>query len=284
MQLCALDKDETLIFAAKAQKQKDYQCLECRETVRLRSGLHRRPHFYHAQPNGQCRLHAKGMPHLMLQYRLIDLLPEKEAEMECRFPSIGRIADIAWHAKKIIYEIQYSPISAEEVIARNNAYASLGYQVVWILHDRRFNQPLLCAAEDFLRDSPHYYSNMDHLGQGIIYDQFACVDRGIRTYRLPKLAVDLSMPYEAKTLSPNINLPQKINHRLKSWSTGFEGDTLDLLQKSDQELIKKVKAIRDNDNFGSMNFNIEFCKAFFNQWVVQPYKILLKVMLERACR
>ncbi len=105
MQLCALDSKNALIFADKAQKQTDYICSKCDQKVRLRSGMHRHAHFFHITPNRSCRLNGKGMEHIMVQRHLIELLPEGEAELECRFSEIGRIGDVAWHSAKLIFEI-----------------------------------------------------------------------------------------------------------------------------------------------------------------------------------
>ena len=200
MQICALDSSLTLIFAQNADKRKDYQCIECNQTIRLRGGIHRQAHFYHVQPNRTCKQHGKGMPHLMLQHFIKNLIPDGEVELECRFPLIGRIADVAWHSKSLIFEIQCSPISLEEVKNRNKNYASIGYQVVWIFHDSLYNKHRLSSAEDFLRGEPHYFTNMNEEGEGGIYDQFSLITDRKRIHRLPALPINLSFP---KSLSSN---------------------------------------------------------------------------------
>ena len=54
--------------------------------------------------------------HRFIQEKLQALLPPGEAQIEYSFPLIGRIADIAWIQKKVIIEVQCSPISLEEVL------------------------------------------------------------------------------------------------------------------------------------------------------------------------
>lgn len=274
MQLCALDKDDALVFAQKAAKHRDYRCLECRQVVRLRRGIYRQPHYYHVQPNRICRSHGKGMPHLMQQYCLAQQLPCGEAEMECRFDAIGRIADVAWHPKRLVYEIQCSAMTAEEVSARNADYASIGYQVIWILHDSRYNQRRLSPLEDALCSSPHYFTNMDSEGNGMVYDQFAIIDRGVRRNRLPALPVDLSLPRYDKGLKNR--LPHPVNKRAAQWSLGFYGDTVQRLKEGDIELHRQVKEL-----------------AVYNRWsfktiawdrIAFSYNVFLKFLLEQACR
>ena len=55
----AYDKErDRQISVHKAEKGKDYECLECRGTLRKRGGegTTRREHFYHYKPNGDCKI------------------------------------------------------------------------------------------------------------------------------------------------------------------------------------------------------------------------------------
>jgi competence protein CoiA len=293
MQICALDSNNILTLADRAVKQQNYFCVECQQVVRLRSGIHRQAHFFHIQPNRTCGLHAKGMPHLMLQSFLHGILPAGEAELECRFPSIKRIADVAWHHQKIIFEIQCSPISAEEVAGRNRNYASLGYRVVWILHDNRYNQARLSAAEEFLMSHSHYFTNMNADGEGIIYDQFAAVTHGKRVFRLPALSIDPSSPKlltQSSFRSKN-NLPFILNQRAKTWPLMFTGDLLDTvfnhkgahdhLDERQKELFLKLELF-----LGKKSYFLQFLtqKNILKEYVVRPYQAVLKLMIEKACR
>src|SRR3972149_8130463 len=113
MQFTALEK-EIVVFADEARRQHDYSCPECKGNLRLRQGLRRRPHFYHLKKPKTCTQHKKSLTHLLLQYRLLQILPKGEVQIEKRYPSIDRIADVAWEKRKIIFEIQCSPISLEE--------------------------------------------------------------------------------------------------------------------------------------------------------------------------
>lgn len=283
MQLCALDSHDALVFAEKAVKQTNYHCLECRQTVRVRSGIHRQPHYYHLQPNANCRSHAKGMPHLMMQYFLKNLLPTGEVDIEVRFPEIGRIADVVWHTKQLVYEIQCSPISADEVAARNAGYASIGYQVVWILHDDRYNKYQLSAAEDVLKDAPHYFTNMDSRGEGDVYDQFAIIDQGKRRHRLPRLPIDLSSPRFKDEHSGDHQLPQLLQRRALAWALGFNGDTLERVHH-DEELNAKIRSLPGHEHLRAFARFFASGRKHFNNMIVRPYSILLRLFLERSCK
>src|SRR5438105_4635558 len=121
MQLLARKSDGSLVLARNAKKQHPYECLECKGDVRLRGGLHRQLHFYHFEPSPFCRQHQKGMVHIQVQLHLQSLLGE-DCLLEHQMSEINRIADVAWPTKKVVFEIQFSPISAQEVKERNRDY------------------------------------------------------------------------------------------------------------------------------------------------------------------
>jgi competence protein CoiA len=246
MQLYALDNSMPVV-ASKAEKGKDYFCPECRAKVRLRSGPSRQAHFYHLFLSKNCRQHQKSLEHLQLQLRLLGVIGQ-DAQMESPFPPIQRIADVAWHAQKIVFEIQCSPISLEEASSRNLDYQKAGYIVVWILHDKQFNSSNVCASENGLRKGPGpcYYTNVDKTGSGAIYDQFEVIRLNRRLFKGPPLHVSISkISLIPAALPSDIPLPQIILDRLRSWKCFAAGDLLDrLLQERSFPLAtKKMMAI-----------------------------------------
>ena len=267
MQLFALDSQDQLTSALKADKSQDYFCFECQGIVRRRGGPHRQPHFFHLGQTAHCHLSGKGMAHLQIQCRLAELLGE--SVLEQRFPSIGRIADVAWISEGLIFEVQCSPISAEEIAARNSAYATLGFQVVWILHDRQFNQRKVSSAESFLADSIHYFSNMNANGQGIIYDQFDIKKRGRRLKKLPPLPVDLSQPMKHES--------REIRTK---WPLYFSGDLIDLHRRGSSRYLDEMKFLQSVPKITLGRR----CLGLFEKWVSRPYRLLFQMLLERSCR
>jgi competence protein CoiA len=280
MQIYALDTEKILISAAKAKKQQNYRCLECGNAVRVRSGKHRQAHFYHLQPERRCTLHAKGMPHLQLQYRIKSLIPE--AELECRFPSINRIADAAWHVQRIVFEIQYSPMNAEELSQRTQDYRSLGYQVIWIFHDHLYNREKLSSAEDAAQALPHYFSDMDAQGIGSIYDQYAKVERGKRTARLPRLSIDPSKIHFLPSETNQQTLPKQIAAKIHSWPGYFAGDIVDRITNFPNDelqiLLKSWEEAPQED---------KLLLLFVKQGIdvlIAWYRTLFRFFLEKACQ
>ena len=294
MQLYALDEQNQPVFANHAHKQKDYSCVECGSAVRLRGGLHRQNHFYHVMSDRACVLNGKSMEHLQVQCFLQGQLPPDEGLLEHRFPSIGRIADVLWKSAGIVFEIQCSPISAEEVRCRNRDYASLGLRVVWILHDARYNQWRVTAAELLLQAHPHYYTNIDAAGKGEFYDQLCVIRQGIRVNALPPLSINMPILYQLKLTERQplkaLEVPKILRRRLEAWPLCFEGDLLHLYVHSPdsaemQAYLARILALEAEEASPERGrgWKMRIATAW-RLFVVRPYRHLFQLLLERACK
>lgn len=285
MQLYAFDLEGQLISARQAFKQTDYQCLECQQIVHLRGGPQRQRHFYHLEPTPFCRQHQKGAIHLQLQSYFLQQLPFGDCQLECSFPSIRRIADVVWLSEKIIFEIQCSPITPHEVLARNRDYQQLGWKVIWILHDQRYNQLRLSAAELALRSSPHFFTNMDRLGSGIIYDQFDFCENGVRLKRLPPLPIDIRERFWVESMKVQSFPLILLEQRIKTWSLSFAGDLMNLSLKDpvSDYFIQAMEIEKIFYPSSSISWRHSLSKLL--RWgMITPYQILFRFLLERMCR
>ncbi len=205
MQIFGLNEEGEKVEAVLALKRVDYTCLECGAPLRVRRGFYQVAHFYHFKVGKPCSQRKKGKVHLNIQ---LDLQKRLQAKMEVRFPEISRIADVVWEEKRLVFEIQVSPISDAEVQARMNDYQSIGYSVVWILYDKTFNQDKLSAAEHYLKDFTHYYSD-----GAIYYDQVSLIKKGFLVKRLMRKQIVIS--------SPQVPSFERFGRK---WKIGFEGD------------------------------------------------------------
>lgn len=275
MQLFALDENQRLIFARDADKGDTYFCLECGDAVRARSGPQRQPHFYHLSLSPSCRQNGKSFEHLAVQMHLQELLPPGEAVMERRFEGISRIADVVWEPQKLIFEVQCSPITAAEVRARNKDYRKAGYEVVWILHDMRYNQRRLSAAESWLQGAAHYYTDMNARGEGIIYDQLAVVREGLRVERMEPLGIEVRAPMREKP--GTANLPEILRRRAERWRVCFAGDYL-ISAARDEVICLKVKELEGKWAESERGWMV------WELYVVRPYRAFLYLMLEGLAR
>ncbi len=194
LHLFALTEEGGTVFVKQAKRAVTYFCPGCQRGVRVRG-----EHFFHLG----CRnlSVSKSVLHQSIQDRFVE---EIGAKIEVFFPSINRIADVVWEEEKIIFEVQCSPITISEVKARNKDYASLGYQVVWILYEKTFlnnyeqlRRYLLPIPHYFLRDSKEIF---DVGGEVISFK---------------------------KSFIPNIELPRMFELRRRYWKIFFSGDALD---------------------------------------------------------
>ncbi|MBA3956925.1 MAG: hypothetical protein H0X51_00820 [Parachlamydiaceae bacterium] len=280
MQLYALDHTNAVVYAGHATRQQDYTCIECRQIVRVRGGLHRQIHYYHQTSDQPCRLNGKSMVHLQVQMHIQKLIPEKIV-LEQSFPSINRIADVVWMGRQLVFEIQCSPITAVEVLERNRDYASLGFTVIWILHEQRFNQWRVSAAEAVLKRHPHYFTNIDEHGIGEIYDQFSMMHLGRREHKLKPLPIVIQEPkLVIGHAERHINV-ECIRERLCSWPLFFPGDLLSLyLEDSESEYI--AQAIEREASLPKKQ------SATVGDWLyyllVRPYQLFFQILLEKYSR
>lgn len=286
MQLYAFDSKGELINARQAAKHIEYQCIECHHLVRLRGGPHRQRHFYHVDPPPFCRQHQKGAAHLQIQSYFFHQLPTGECQLEYSFSSVGRIADVAWFSHRIVFEIQCSPITGEEVLARNRDYQKIGWTVVWILHDSRFNQTRLSSAELVLRSSPHFFTNMNDQGMGIIYDQFDICHKGFRLEKLPPLPICIKEIMK-KDVCEGISLPLiQLKERAAHWTYFFAGDLITCFIKNPRddywiEAMKMEKSRRASTQ--TLKWYQLPC-MLWRRWIVGSYLVFFRFLLERMCR
>ena len=219
MPLYALDDHRQIIAARDADEWRRYRCLECNGAMQKRAGANRQAHFYHLNTVRQCRLHSRGIDHMILQTTLQEQNPALIIERP--FEKILRIADLCWENKKIVFEIQCSPIAWPEVQRRIQDYAREGYELVWLLDNRLYNRRTLRAAEADLREHACYYFS---LSKSLIYDQFEVLSATSRLAKGPPLPINLFRPMSFP-LSPPSPLTRQLNNRRKVYY--FAGDLFD---------------------------------------------------------
>lgn len=281
MQLYALDENSAVICAKNASKHHNYLCLECQSSVRLRGGMHRQNHFYHVELKRSCRQNAKSMEHLHVQL-MIESHLKTTCILEKRFDEIQRIADVFWAPYNIVFEIQCSPISLEEVKARNRDYATLGIQVIWILHEKRFNQSKLSAIEHYLQGSCFYYTNMNASGNGNVYDQFHIYHKGKKLFATRDFPIDVTTFYFSNH-EPLQDIPETLLEKMETCRIYFKGDLIDYCYSNhfSKEFFDKAHLILNKIKPQALT-HLEQLRFFLKRFILRPYKILFRIFLEKA--
>lgn len=162
-----------------------------------------------------------SVAHGQIQCYLKKQIPRLEIEK-----MIGpRRADAVWEEKKIVFEIQLSPITFREAQARCADYSAAGYETVWILHEAIFNGRTLSPAEQFLRTvRPTYFTNGRE-----IYDQIEVVGGRRRLYKGASLPIEISEP-----CSPFLKIPAR------SWPLHFVGDLHTLCAREGVDVVTQT--------------------------------------------
>lgn len=283
VQLYALDQNFKVVSVNNAFKKQRYRCLECQKSLGMRGGLHRQKHFYHIDPSPDCRQNGKSEEHLNVQLFIEKKLPKGDVFLEKRFDEINRIADVVWLSKKIVFEVQCSFISYEEIKERNLDYAKIGYRVIWILHVKRFNKYRLTSPEAYLEYEPHYYTNMDAYGNGMIFDSFRLYQKGVRVFKTKPFEIDLSefkkFNYKELNHRKKLLIPLKFLNKLKKQTIHFKGDLVDqvVINQDFESIFEGGMKFEKRNDFRSFSI----IAKVFDHLIFRPYRIILQILLEK---
>lgn len=233
------------VEASEALHHIDYLCPECRGILRLRRGEQRVPHFFHKTEGESCHLRQKEGFHQAVQAWLEKELGTSSCTCECFFPEISRVADIAFTTKKVIFEVQVSPMKPEEALQRTLDYWSIGWHVIWLLHASTFGRFKATDFEEVLNPIPHYFTDIG-FREGTIWDEMSCVQGKRRFWfslppkrqKITFLSINiLRPPTPLATYTPVFKTAQEcLQMRKESWSCHLEGDFL-----STKEVLEHVR-------------------------------------------
>jgi hypothetical protein len=236
MQRYALTSDNDTILAHEALPQVDYCCPECRGILRVKKGEERVTHFFHLSENINCRLRFKNTLHSSVQKWLIEKLGQDNCTEECFFPSIHRIADVAYHPQKVVFEVQLSPMTAQEMIERTEAYYRASWHVIWILHSHTFGRYEASELEEAISLIPHYFTDIGYRF-GRLYDESSFVRGNRRVFLgLPPRRIFFDtveivprgpLAIQKYERLPQLSFEQLLFQRKSFWSCHLKGDFID---------------------------------------------------------
>lgn len=132
--LVAMDKDKNRYIAENAEKIRDYFCRDCEEKVIIKKGNIKIHHFAH-YPDSKCEYSiGESFEHEKSKETIAKILKDtgSQIELEYKPENINRRADVFVFDWNLAIEIQYSPISEEELNERTKDYKNSGYRVVWL--------------------------------------------------------------------------------------------------------------------------------------------------------
>lgn len=158
----ALNEKGIMVYAADfnmslvlAERQSKCYCPACGNSVILKRGEKRLPHFAHQKDNTcESSSESESSYHLQGKLQLFERLKElgMNPELEPYFPAIKQRGDIGfiWKNTYIVLEFQCSSIPISSIIKRTQQYKKANYQPIWILGHKHIKMENgLCRLSDF---------------------------------------------------------------------------------------------------------------------------------------
>ena len=112
-----------------------FVCLTCEKPVVFKNGTRKRAHFSH-EFEGTHMGSPESSAHLLVKYSFAKWLKKQGivGVVEKRFSDTHRIADVyfEYNQKKFALEVQKSPMSDGEFLARMADYEKIGVTVIWV--------------------------------------------------------------------------------------------------------------------------------------------------------
>jgi len=133
-------------------------------------------HFYHAVDTG-CNYEQESREHLEIKYQIYRICKSEQWETYVEFPAPDRtwISDVyaIKDGRKIVFEIQISTISPDDLEDRDKKYRNEGIESYWLLDN------FLERSQDFASwYHSHLYEEDDRLGETIPYIDDSIFDTG----------------------------------------------------------------------------------------------------------
>ncbi|MCL1989883.1 MAG: hypothetical protein FWG67_03235 [Defluviitaleaceae bacterium] len=117
------------------KRRRTFFCIRCKKPVIFKNGTRKRAHFAHEKTRLSVGS-SESAAHVLVKHLMINWLKRQQirGDIEKRFPTINRIADVYFEYKTVNYvlEIQKSPMSDAEFKQRTSDYERVDIKVLWI--------------------------------------------------------------------------------------------------------------------------------------------------------
>lgn len=276
MQRFALTEEGKRVSAEEALSQVNYVCPECLSLVRLKKGEVKVAHFFHLEEGRECRWKTRFQVHTSIQENIAQRLGN--CTVECFFPEISRIADIAYHPSKVVFEIQVSPISAQEVRIRTEDYFRAGWHVIWILHAEQFGKQKACEAEEVFQGIPHYFTSFFDRGDReelCVWDDSSFVYKRKRRWFKPISRIKILNFDPCIFFTPPSQVDKRERYfksfkewyefRKKTWSCSLPHDLLSEISEKDLRIKHPLFSLKNN--VGRASIFLRLRTFFFLVWL-----------------
>ena len=119
-----------------------YSCPNCQKELKIRNGKQGKKHFYHIpiDKTNESKIHLSAKEGLL--FWLKENVPNGNWGAERYIKKIKARPDISGRikGKPVIFEIQHSPLTANELNRRTLKYSELGIYTIWVIPEEEFKR------------------------------------------------------------------------------------------------------------------------------------------------
>jgi competence protein CoiA len=170
-----LSKEEWADLALRHKKGLPVRMACCGAPGHVRRSKKGTRHFYHAVNTG-CHYAEESPEHLAIKYQIYRICRSEQWEARVEFPAPDRswISDVyaVRHGRKVVFEIQTSGISPDDLEGRDSRYRNEGIESYWLLENFPERSGDFAPWYDSLNDDD------DHLRGQVPYIDDSIFDAG----------------------------------------------------------------------------------------------------------
>ncbi len=161
---------------------------------------------------------------------------------------------------------------------RMGDYQSIGYEVVWLLDDKRYNKRMARPAEECVRKFSAYYLMIEKGLTSRCYDQFEIFESGKRVKRGKRMGIDLQKVRKRPKMGLSEEFFPKQITQLKNIKY-FVGDRTDRALRNHHLTMHYWKTLENE--FGKAKKRANRFIEWLKKNLLVPYETALKRMIKK---
>jgi len=178
-------------------------------------------HFYHAQRSGECGGEPESLDHLRLKNQIYQICKAEgwDAQPEYQSPAGDWRADVyaTRGERSVVFEVQLSKISQEELQEREEKYARDGIESYWLLRNYLDVHPYYASWGEC--EVSIHFQNFDKSDFDLTHEKLYYVQKGIRA-----IGINSDNGTLCTTKNPSTELGEWVKHVLNGEYSHYLAD------------------------------------------------------------
>lgn len=178
-------------------------------------------HFYHAQRSGECGGEPESLDHLRLKNQIYQICKAEGWDAQPEYQSLAG----DWRAdvyatrgeRSVVFEVQLSKISQEELQEREEKYARDGIESYWLLRNYLDVRPYYAAWREC--EVSIHFQNFDESDFDLTHEKLYYVQKGVRT-----IGINSDNGTLCTTKNPSTELREWVRHVLNGEYSHYLAD------------------------------------------------------------